>query len=74
MMGMGFNFITSPDRIKPPPPAARSCLESSHVPMVPPEEAIDETTDGNDATILLKPRRIRQEVKTSLRRTTLGNS
>ena len=31
-MGMGFNFITSPDKIDPPPPAARSCLENSLLP------------------------------------------
>ena len=32
MMGMGFNFITSPDKLVPPPHAARSCLENSVVP------------------------------------------
>lgn len=29
MMGMGFNFITSPDSLEPPPAAARSCLDNS---------------------------------------------
>lgn len=29
IMGMGFNFITSPDKLAPPPPAARSCLDNS---------------------------------------------
>jgi len=32
VMGMGFNFITAPDKLEPPPPAARSCLENSLVP------------------------------------------
>mmetsp|Transcript_26549 Transcript_26549/g.43549 ORF Transcript_26549/g.43549 Transcript_26549/m.43549 type:complete len:498 (+) Transcript_26549:576-2069(+) len=32
VMGMGFTFITSPDKLESPPPAARSCLESSLVP------------------------------------------
>ena len=27
-MGMGVVFITSPDKLSPPPPAARSCLET----------------------------------------------
>ena len=31
-MGMGFNFITSPDKIDPPPAASRSCLENSLLP------------------------------------------
>ncbi|KAL7541771.1 hypothetical protein ACHAWF_007015 [Thalassiosira exigua] len=29
IMGMGFNFITSPDKLESPPAAARSCLENS---------------------------------------------
>lgn len=32
MMGMGLNFITSPDMLEPPPLAARSCLDNSLVP------------------------------------------
>ena len=31
-MGMGFTFVTSPDKLESPPPAARSCLENSLVP------------------------------------------
>merc|ERR1719183_2825003 len=29
IMGMGFNFISSPDKLEPPPSAARSCLDNS---------------------------------------------
>jgi len=37
-MGMGFNFIVSPDQIEEPPQSARSCVENS---MVPETESAD---------------------------------
>jgi len=30
-MGMGFTFITSPEKLEPPPPATYACLENSLV-------------------------------------------
>lgn len=30
-MGMGFNFIVSPDQLEEPPQSARSCVENSMV-------------------------------------------
>lgn len=31
-MGMGLNFIVSPDQLEEPPQSARSCIETSMVP------------------------------------------
>ena len=51
-MGMGFNFITSPDKIDPPPPAARSCLENSLLPGSDdePEESSETSETSSSAT------------------------
>lgn len=60
VMGMGFTFVTSPDRVAPPPPAARSCLENSQVPPDIEAKAMRKTDDHGDVAVVLKPRRVRQ--------------
>lgn len=46
-MGMGFNFIVSPDQLEEPPQSARSCIETGMVP-----ESESDTPPVNDAQIV----------------------
>lgn len=55
MMGMGFNFITSPDKIESPPPAARSCIENSLVPDLEVESTPSENPSTENSSGMLAP-------------------
>lgn len=46
-MGMGFNFIVSPDQLEEPPQSARSCIETGMVP-----ESESDTSPENDAHVI----------------------
>lgn len=47
MMGMGFNFLTSPDKIEAPPLGSRTCLENSLVPGAEPAAPVKTVTNSS---------------------------
>lgn len=48
IMGMGLNFVTSPDKLEPPPPATTSCLRTILVPESD-EEGGDAANESDEA-------------------------
>eukprot|EP00546_Thalassionema_frauenfeldii_P010122 CAMPEP_0178929318 /NCGR_PEP_ID=MMETSP0786-20121207/20504_1 /TAXON_ID=186022 /ORGANISM="Thalassionema frauenfeldii, Strain CCMP 1798" /LENGTH=639 /DNA_ID=CAMNT_0020605503 /DNA_START=58 /DNA_END=1977 /DNA_ORIENTATION=- len=67
MMGMGFQFVTSPDKLSPPPPGAYNCLLTSLDP-ADAGQCLDDGGDGKDHMKGKKTKKGKKGKKRKLRR------